>query len=795
MKLLPLLLLAPSFLFGQTHTLSGLVLDDETMQPLPSATIRIAGTSKGTVTNSQGQFRFALPKGNVTLAVSYLGYKSDTLRIVLTENIFKAIRLRQNAIQLAGVTVTDEDPAYEIIRRAIESKKKWMSQLKTFEGQAFNRTQFRTDSSIAAITEAYSVLYWNRDDSLREVVIQQKQTGNLPRGMVSSRVGTVINFNDDQIKQGGFTFLGPTSPNAFDYYDYKLLSTRSMDDFDIYEIQLIAKSTVVPLYKGTISIASRSYAVMEVDVVPNEAFTQPFVTMKNVRYKQLFRLTENKYWLPANYRFEATFLISVMGISFPAFGIERDVVIYDYAINPEFPDSIKRLSKFTVDSSATKYDSTFWTEHDVLPLTAEQDTAYKTLDSTQTLDKKFAPRGATVSVLNFMGSSAGMADIWFNRVEGFHLGASSSVDSIFSNDLTIRGGLGYGFADKEWKYNAGIALHFGSGQSQGTIAGFANIIQTRKIFTINADLYDKHINMPLTIFSGFLINSFTALISKDDVYDYYRSKGISASLTYVPVPSTRISLGAVAEQQLSLYENTSFAWFGKGRSYRPHPQIADGQFNTVRLSTSFNPSGILSFVKDAFTASAYVDHTSPSLGSDFNYTQAYMRLRGKISTMNREELLFPPSLNLLLATGVTSGNLPPQRYFTPTTNLMAFTPLGTLLGAHTREFYGDHFVTASIEHNFRRVLFAPVGSTWLMESNLELVIGGTVSRYWLSSDALRVVTFPAKDTNGWYYEASIGIQNIFDVLRVDVTRRFRSPKDIVISLTVSDFITGFIPEQ
>ncbi len=789
------LLLASPLLFGQTHVLSGLVLDAGTMQPLPSATIRIVGSSKGTVTNSQGQFRFALPKGNVTLAISYLGYESDTIIVLVNDNTFRAIRLRQNAIQLAGVTVTDEDPAYEIIRRAIESKKKWMAQLKTFEGHAFNRTQFRTDSSIAAITEAYSVLYWNRDDSLREVVIQQKQTGNLPRGMQASRVGTVINFNDDQIKQGGFTFLGPTSPNAFEYYDYTLMSTRSMDEYDIYDIHLIPKSTIVPLYRGKISIASRSYAVMDVDVTPNEAFTQPFVSMKNVRYQQIFRLTENKYWLPANYRFEAMFLISVMGISFPAFGIERDVVIYDYAINPEFPDSIKRLNKFTVDSSATTYDSTFWSEHDVLPLTAEQDTAYKTLDSTQTLDKKFAPRGATVSVLNFMGSSVGIADLWFNRVEGFHLGVSSSGDSVFSDDMTVRGGIGYGFADKEWKYNAGATLYFGEKQSQGTLAGFASIIQTRKIFTLSADLYDKHINMPQTIFSGFLINSFSALISKDDVYDYYRSKGISASLTYIPVSSTRISLGAAAEHHLSLFENTSFAWFGKGRLYRAHPQIADGQFNSLRLSASFNPSGILSFVKDAFTASAYIDHTSPMLASDFDYTQAYMRLRGKVSTMNKEELLFPPSLNLFLAIGATSGKLPPQRYFTPTTNLMAFTPLGTLLGARTREFYGDRFIIASVEHNFRRVLFAPLGITRLMESNLELVIGGTVSRYWLSNDALRVPAFRAKDTNGWYYEASIGIQNIFDLLRIDVTRRFTLPKDIVVSLTVSDFLTGFIPEQ
>ena len=114
--------------FTQAHILSGLVVDASTLEPLPSATIRIVGTSKGTVTNSSGQFRISLPEGTVHIAASYLGYQSDTIAVELNGNQFRRIQLQPNAIQLAGVTVTDEDPAYEIIRRALESKKKWMTQ-------------------------------------------------------------------------------------------------------------------------------------------------------------------------------------------------------------------------------------------------------------------------------------------------------------------------------------------------------------------------------------------------------------------------------------------------------------------------------------------------------------------------------------------------------------------------------------------------------------------------------------------------------------------------------------------
>jgi hypothetical protein len=783
-------------IFSQGNTLSGIVLDAESMLPLPSATIRIIGTSKGTVTNAQGQFRFSLPQKTITLAVSYLGYESDTITVELKKTIFREIRLQPNAIQLAGVTVTDEDPAYEIIRRAIENKKKWMARLNTFEGEAFSRTQIRTDSSIAAIIEGYSILYWKRNDSLREVVVQRKQTKNMPRSFLAANVNDVVNFNDDRIKLGGYTFLGPTAPNAFEYYDYKLLSTRQTDEYEIYDIELIPTSAITPFFKGRISIASRSYAVMDVDVQPNEAYSQMFVSAKYARHTQNFRLYEDTYWLPMNYHFEAALNISVMAIEFPTLRIERDVIFYDYKINPEFPDSIVRLNKITIAPSAQTYDSTFWAQQVLPPLTAEQDSAYRTIDSTQTLVKKLAPRGTTYAVLS--ATSAGplsVADVWFNRVEGFHLGASGAVDSVYTDDVAVHGGIGYGFADKRWKYDVGAAFHFGATQSVATIGGVGGIMGMRRAFVLSAGIYDTHVPLPYTLFTSFFVNSFETLINKNDVYDYYRTKGGNVSLTYIPVPSTQLTLKGTSEQQLSLYQNTTFAWFGKNRTYRSHPKIADGQCNAVKLSAYYNPVGIVSFAKDALTASASAEYTSPSLESSFDYLQVMIKVRGKISTMKREELFLPPALNLLFSFGTTRGNLPPQRYFTPTTNLMAFVPLGVHHGIEPREIYGDRFATFAVEHNFRRILFAPLGIRWLMESNLELLISATASRYWLSNNALRMPSFSAKETNGWYYETTAGIQNILDVFRVDVTWRLSSPRDVGVSIIASDFLTGFFPEQ
>ncbi|MDP1675893.1 MAG: DUF5686 family protein [Bacteroidota bacterium] len=779
--------------FTQTHILSGLVLDATTLDPLPSATIRVIGTSKGTVTNSSGQFRIALPEGTIHVAASYLGYQSDTIIVELSTNQFQGIQLQPNAIQLAGITVTDEDPAYEIIRRAIESKQKWMTQLQTFEGKAFNRLQIRTDSSIAAITEAYSMLYWRHDDSLREVITQQKQTGNIPKSFSASRVGNVLNFNDDQIRLNGYRFVGPTAPNAFDYYEYKLLSTRKMDDFDVYSIELIPKSKIAPLFKGIISIAERSYSVMDVDVRPNEAMSQPFVDLRDARHRQTFILFENKFWLPNNYRFDGTIKINLMGLKFPAFTIERDVVIYNYSINPEFADTIRLLNQFTIDSSVTKYDSTFWTENDVLPLTAEQDTAYKILDSTQTLDKKFAPKGFAASFLEASGGTFGIADVWFNRVEGLHLGVSKSFDNVFEN-FDLRGGIGYGLSDKQWKYETGVTIHFGGKQTSSASSGFASISLKRQMFSLSLDLYDKHYSFPEPIFSGLFLNSLAALFLKDDVQDYFRAKGSTAVITYAYNGTTRFTFSALTEQQLSVYQTTNYSILKRNDPYVYQPSIINGRMNEVKISIHQGSSGLFGFAKDAYLLSATGVHSSAVIGSDFDFTKLMGKARMKFATMNKEELVFPPAIGFQIAGGTTIGALPPQRYFELYSRFETFAGYGTLKGLPRREYYGDSYLQFTIDHNFRRVLFAPFDIQWLMESNLELIVEANTARSWFSGNELRTPLFPSRDSHGWYTEASIGISNILDVFRFDVTRRFSSPGDWSYTLTASDFIMALIPQ-
>lgn len=113
------------------YTIRGIVTDASNNDYLAAANIRLLGTSKGTITNVQGRYSLSIGAGTHTLVFSYLAYQPETLAINLTESVVKDIQLKPSPIQLPEFLVLAEDPAIEIIRKAIANKRSWMDKLKS----------------------------------------------------------------------------------------------------------------------------------------------------------------------------------------------------------------------------------------------------------------------------------------------------------------------------------------------------------------------------------------------------------------------------------------------------------------------------------------------------------------------------------------------------------------------------------------------------------------------------------------------------------------------------------------
>ena len=749
---------------AQVFTISGTIRDSSSKEILPATTIRVLGTSKGTIANVQGNYALSLDRDKYRLVFTFIGYRADTVDVSLERNLELNVNLVPSVIQMAEVVVTGEDPAIAIMRHVIENKSRWMNSLTTYQFEAFTRQTIRRDTAIASIMETYSTGYWRKGDTLREVIRQKRQTENVPISGNFASVGGIANFYDDEVRFGGFTFIGPTSPEAFDYYDFKLEKSREVNGKTLFSINMIPKSRVTPLFKGSLQVVDEDFSLAGVDVTPNEAFNFPFISGLNIRYAQQFALIDRKYWMPVDIRFTARAEIGIAGISFPALGMEGISSIYEYKINEEVPDSLFHKRRRIETKEAKTFDSTFWAQREVLPLTAEEKTAYKKLDSTQSLDKQFQPTGPLVTLGDVSGAGIRYLDIRYNRVEGLYLGADVTIDTVF-NSVNVHASLGSGLSDKRWSGVFGGNFFF----------------DTDRYFSAGAEFHRTMQNIPDENYQSDFLVALGSLFAKSDYRNYYYSSGWKISLATQPFRRFAAEATLLNEQETSVSKRTDYSFIDRALPFRPNPAITEGTMRSVEVKLHLGGRQVPLNIVESDQAELDMEAANKNLlGGDFDFTRAVIRASYHVADFLRRNFL-APTLAVRFLAGIGSSNLPVQRTFTLDSKYIDLGPQGVLRGAGVKEFAGDRVIVMSIEQNFRSIPFLWLDVPFLYKNQIEILTVATVAKSEFASNPAAL----GSSTNGWYSEAGIGISRILGLLRVDVTRRFVSTPGYSVTVAIA----------
>ena len=90
------------------YTVSGRVLDEHDLKPLPYATVKVLNLELWAITDEGGAFTIAnVPEGATTIEITTLGYVARSISFTLSRNTdLKNIRLKEDNLSLPGVEVT-----------------------------------------------------------------------------------------------------------------------------------------------------------------------------------------------------------------------------------------------------------------------------------------------------------------------------------------------------------------------------------------------------------------------------------------------------------------------------------------------------------------------------------------------------------------------------------------------------------------------------------------------------------------------------------------------------------------
>src|SRR6478752_6740957 len=114
----------------QKYTISGVITDANTNETIIGVNIHIPELKTAVSTNEYGFYSITLPKGNYTLQIEYVGFKSVEEKIQLTQNTKKNFKLSSSEQQLDEIVVTNNKKSTNIKTPEMSVNKLSMSTIK-----------------------------------------------------------------------------------------------------------------------------------------------------------------------------------------------------------------------------------------------------------------------------------------------------------------------------------------------------------------------------------------------------------------------------------------------------------------------------------------------------------------------------------------------------------------------------------------------------------------------------------------------------------------------------------------
>ncbi|MDE0471409.1 MAG: DUF5686 family protein, partial [Ekhidna sp.] len=168
---------------------------NEAGEILPFSTVYIKGTSIGTTSNASGSFFLKTPPDDHIIVAQHVGYGVLERAVSISEGTTLSIdfTFKEQALQLKTVVVTaeDEDPAYRVIREAMQKRTFYENEVNAFKADAYLKGLFRLDerpeqilgqkitidTGIIYLSESVSKFSFEKPDKVSETMISFKVSG------------------------------------------------------------------------------------------------------------------------------------------------------------------------------------------------------------------------------------------------------------------------------------------------------------------------------------------------------------------------------------------------------------------------------------------------------------------------------------------------------------------------------------------------------------------------------------------------------------------------------------------
>jgi len=787
---------------------SGFVFD-EYNAPVSFANVIFKGSTEGTITNENGKFYLESDETWNALTVSFIGY--ETLSFALNKKVNYDLKfiLEEATAQLDAVLIVSgkqsktNNPAIDILRKIWDNKRSnGLKQFKQYQYDKYEKVEFdlnTIDSSLIKsklfrgmefvfeevdtsnvtgktylpifINEAVSKVYG--DNIINKIKADLK--GNKNSGFSNNQIiidfiddlYTDINVYDNYLNLFEKSFVSPLSKIGINTYNYVLADSSFVNNKWCYNIIYYPRRKNELTFKGDFWVADTTYAIKEINLQASKSANLNWI--KELYIEQEFEVLSDSLFLVTRDYMLSEFALNKKENSRGVYG-KRTTLYNNYKFDIEKDKDFYDKDVYNFDEDIYNRDNVFWDKNRLEKLNKDEEGVYKMLDTLKTV-KKFKRLYNLGSILasgyiefNTLPLDYGpvFSSFGFNEVEGLRLRTGGRT-YFGPNDLwRLEGYLAYGFKDSKFKY--GLSGKWLVDKKSRLIISGGNRRDVEQIgasLTTSTDVLGRSLASSSVIGTGANnkltnINLTSIAVEAEPWRNVILRLGSNYRTLESASPSFSLDYNTPTgiKSEIKQYEtNVSVSYFPgrKMTGFGVERRTANDDF--ARLFTQVTRGDKSIFNSD-------FDYTKVQ----FSYTQPWqMGGFGRLYTT--------------VEAGKTFGDVPLGLLSVIPGNQTYFSIYNTFSQLDFYEFVSDTYASFHFEHNFNGRLFSRI--PFLRKLNLREIISvrGVIGS--ISDANIALSNVPSNPNNLQliapsskpYYEYSLGIGNIFKVLRLDFNFR------------------------
>ncbi|WDF53761.1 DUF5686 and carboxypeptidase-like regulatory domain-containing protein [Mucilaginibacter sp. KACC 22063] len=816
-----LFVIASSVALAQNTVVSGTVTDAATKRPLSYVTVAFTGSSIGMNTDDKGNFSLKSIKPYSQITVSFVGYKTVTMPVKPeTEQVIN-VRLFPDTKQLNEVIVKSgkkqryrnkDNPAVELIRKVIENKPKNKPEAYNFvEYKEYDKTQmsfinvseklgdkkfFRKykffldnkDSTLLPgktllpvfLTEKLSQNYYRRDPEKKKQITLGEKTVNIGAFLDSEGFSTYFKrmYNDIDIYQNNIflmtnQFLSPIADAAPTFYKFFITDTVMVNNTKLIQLSFTPRNTTDMLFEGDIFITlDGNYAVQKANLTINKSINLNWVRTLHANLD--FEQNPDGRWHMSRSDIQADFGISKKG-DHGLFG-ERTITFKNYVINKPRPDTTyEGLSEITTDDAKRRTDQ-FWADNRLDTLSKAESKVYGNIDSLHRMPS-YRRTSDIIALLLAGYKSFGKFEVGpsstfysFNPIEGLRLRLGGRTTPELSKRYYFETYGAYGFKDEKWKYFLSATYSLNDKSIYSFPQHYIRASYQHDTSIPGADLqFVQEDNFLLSFKRGvndkYLYNDFYRL---DYVSEFQNHFSYSIGLkNWKQAPAGSLYFNNFVDGLPNSIHDLTTTEATLQLRYAPHEQFYQGKLYRTPIFTKY-PIITFNFtegLKDVF-------------GGEYNYSKVDLRIdkHTYFSQLGYADIT--------LQGGNIFGKVPYPLLVVHRANQTYAYDLDSYNLMNFMEFVSDHYAAFTIDQHFNGFFFNKIPLLkrlkWRETFSFKALYGGVRDE---NNPALHpsLYQFPVESSGAPityalgskpYIEGSVGIENIFKFIRVDLVRRF-----------------------